>query len=47
LRRLVADPSLRDRMGAAGRVRVTERYSIHVVAPRLAAALRDAARGSA
>jgi glycosyltransferase involved in cell wall biosynthesis len=47
LRRLVADPSLRDGMGAAGRARVTERYSIHVVAPRLAAALRDAARGSA
>jgi glycosyltransferase involved in cell wall biosynthesis len=47
LRRLVADPGLRERMGAAGRARVTERYSIHVIAPRLAKALAAAVGGSA
>ena len=43
LRRLVADPSLRERMGAAGRARVTQRYSIEAVAPRMARALLTAA----
>src|SRR5438105_7407095 len=43
LRRLVADPALRERMGAAGRARVTERYSIQVIAPRMATVLTSAA----
>ena len=47
LRRLVADPVLRKRMGAAGRARVTDRYSVHVIAPRLAKALTSAAGGAA
>jgi glycosyltransferase involved in cell wall biosynthesis len=42
LRRLVADPSLRERMGAAGRARVTQRYSIQAVAPLMAKALISA-----
>ena len=46
LRRLVADPALRERMGAAGRARVMERYSIQVTAPRLADALTTAARAA-
>jgi glycosyltransferase involved in cell wall biosynthesis len=46
LRRLVADPTLRERMGAAGRARVMERYSIQVIAPRLAEALTTAARAA-
>jgi glycosyltransferase involved in cell wall biosynthesis len=45
--RLVADPGLRERMGAAGRARVTERYSIQAVAPRMADALIAAAGGVA
>ena len=44
LRRLVGDPPLRERMGAAGRARVIERYSIKAVAPRLADALIAAVR---
>jgi len=47
LRRLVADPALRERMGAAGRARVVDRYSIQVIAPRLAKALAAAVGGSA
>ena len=43
LRRLVADPALRERMGAAGRARVMDRYSIDVIAPRMANALKAAA----
>ena len=42
LRRLVADPGLRERMGAAGRARVVDRYSIHVIAPLFAKALAAA-----
>jgi len=44
LRKLIDDPALRDRLGAAGRTRVVERYSIDVIAPRFAAAIRDVAR---
>jgi glycosyltransferase involved in cell wall biosynthesis len=47
LRRLVADPTLRERMGAAGRARVIDRYSIQVIAPRLAKALTAPVRGVA
>jgi glycosyltransferase involved in cell wall biosynthesis len=47
LRRLVADPALRERMGAAGRGRVVARYSIKVIAPRLAKALAAAVGGAA
>jgi len=47
LRRLIADPALRERMGAAGRARVTERYSIHAIAPRFAEAVISAAGGPA
>jgi glycosyltransferase involved in cell wall biosynthesis len=39
------DPGLRRRMGAAGRARVENRYSVQVAAPRLAALLRAAAAG--
>jgi glycosyltransferase involved in cell wall biosynthesis len=44
LRRLVDDGALRDRFGAAGRARVVERYSIHVIAPRFASAIREVQR---
>lgn len=48
LRRLIADPELRKRFGAAGRARAIERYSITAVAPRFAAAIRQASEtGSA
>ena len=46
LRRLVADPGLRERMGAAGRARVTDRYSVQAVAPQMAKALISAAGGT-
>jgi glycosyltransferase involved in cell wall biosynthesis len=43
LRRLIGDESLRGRLGEAGRARAVERFSVVVVAPRFAAALRDGA----
>ena len=43
IERLLGDPALRARMGAEARATVEERYSIHVVAPRLAALLHQAA----
>lgn len=44
LRELLHDPALRARLGASGRARVEERYSVRANAPRLAAAL-EAVRG--
>jgi glycosyltransferase involved in cell wall biosynthesis len=44
LRRLIDDAALRDRLGAAGRARVVEGYSIDVIAPRFAGAIREASR---
>ena len=43
LRRLVDDEGLRAMLGAAGRARAIERFSIAVIAPQFAAALRDGA----
>ncbi len=43
LERLLRDPELRERMGAAGRRHMLERYAISDLSPRLAAVLRDAA----
>ncbi|UCE85219.1 MAG: glycosyltransferase family 4 protein [Deltaproteobacteria bacterium] len=43
LGRLLADASLRERLGRAGRARVVERYSVQAVFPKLLAALREAA----
>lgn len=43
LDRLLADPALRARMGEAARTTVEERFSVHAVAPRLAAVLQRAA----
>jgi glycosyltransferase involved in cell wall biosynthesis len=44
LKLLLGDPDLRRRMGSAGRRRVEERYSINVIAPAFASALRELAR---
>jgi glycosyltransferase involved in cell wall biosynthesis len=41
---LVDDAAMRQRLGAAGRARVVEAYSVQAVAPRLAKLLREAAR---
>jgi hypothetical protein len=46
LRTLAADPALRARMGAAGRRRVEEAYSLQVAGPRMADILRAAATRS-
>ena len=42
--RLAADPGLRSRMGAAGRQRVEEQYSVEQWGPRLAAIVNSVAR---
>jgi glycosyltransferase involved in cell wall biosynthesis len=42
LRRLINDEQLRARLGSAGRARAVDRFSVAVIAPRFAAALRDA-----
>ncbi len=44
LARLVADPTLRERLGRAGRARLEQRYSLRVQAPRFAEALSAAVR---
>ena len=44
LRKLYDDPSLRKRLGAAGRKRVETEYSLQVTAPRLEALLRSAVK---
>lgn len=44
IERLADDPELREGLGAQGRVRVVERYSLRVQAPRLAGVLERAAR---
>jgi glycosyltransferase involved in cell wall biosynthesis len=41
---LVGDPALRQRLGAAGRMKVEREFSVQVNAPRLLAALRTAAK---
>ena len=43
LRRLLVDPDLRRRIGAAGRRTIEERYSVEVNAPRVADVIRQAA----
>ncbi|MGN6488189.1 MAG: glycosyltransferase family 4 protein [Devosia sp.] len=47
IERLLADPDLRRRMGAAGRRRMEERYSLQAWAPRVAALLRQVAEAGA
>jgi glycosyltransferase involved in cell wall biosynthesis len=44
--RLLADPELRRRMGAAARRAIEQRYSVRVNAPRIAAVIRRAAEGA-
>jgi glycosyltransferase involved in cell wall biosynthesis len=44
LLRLLRDPALRDRMGAAARRLAEERWSVRVLAPRMVAALREVVR---
>lgn len=46
LTRLAEDPSLRQRMGEAGRQTIHDRYSLHLSAPRMADVLRAALDGS-
>jgi glycosyltransferase involved in cell wall biosynthesis len=41
LQRLISDPQLRMRLGARGRARVIDQYSIEAVAPRLIELLRE------
>ena len=47
LARLLTDPAQRQRLGAAGRRTVDERYSVRAHAPTLLKALRDAVNGRA
>lgn len=46
LETLLSDPGLRARMGRAGRARVVRDYSLRAWGPRVAALLRDAAKGT-
>jgi len=46
LRRLALDADLRERLGRAGRERAVQRYSIDVITPLFAGALREAAETS-
>ena len=45
LTQLAADPDLRQRMGAAGRRKVEQQYSLQVAAPRLVRFLQECAAG--
>ena len=47
LGRLIDDPALRDRFGAAGRAHVEAHYALHRTAPLVAGVLRRAAGGAA
>jgi glycosyltransferase involved in cell wall biosynthesis len=46
LARLLTDAGLRERFARAGRRTIEERYSLRVVAPRLAAVMTDALQGT-
>lgn len=46
LRKLCDDPSLRERLGAAGRMKVETEYSLQVMAPRLEKLLRSVVKTS-